>query len=108
MTSQILYEPISTFSYHYSEMQEAALAFALEHWVRFHCLFSISTLVPPKLTPISPLLRPCNRTKSAFKEVVAGSCMGRIEGASEIWMKLLGKLTVGSSTVPQKRGAADS
>jgi hypothetical protein len=31
---QVLYELISTFSYHYTEMQDAALAFALLHWVR--------------------------------------------------------------------------
>lgn len=38
--SQILYELISTFSYHYSEMQDAALAFALENWVRLSLLLS--------------------------------------------------------------------
>ncbi|GAA5957289.1 hypothetical protein JCM3765_000414 [Sporobolomyces pararoseus] len=82
----VLYELISTFSYHYPEMQEAALTFALEHWEKV------------KLT-------------SAFQQVITGSCLGRIEGANEIWMKLLMKLTTaggpssGADTIPANSSA---
>ncbi|GAA5861471.1 hypothetical protein JCM5353_007427 [Sporobolomyces roseus] len=66
----VLYELISTFSHHYAEMQEAALAFCLAHWEEV------------KLTP-------------AFERVVAGHA--RIEGASEILMKLMLKLSVSAT-----------
>ncbi|BGP13082.1 hypothetical protein JCM10213v2_001001 [Rhodosporidiobolus nylandii] len=63
----VLYELISSFSHRFEDVQQAALDFALQHWsvVKNH---------------------------AAFERVVLGSCLNRIEGAGEIWMKLLKKL----------------
>ncbi|GAA6007957.1 hypothetical protein JCM11491_006555 [Sporobolomyces phaffii] len=66
----VLYELVSTLSYHHDEIQDAARDFALANWDEV------------KLTP-------------ACQRVIAESGGGRIEGASEIWLKLLMKLTTG-------------
>ncbi|GAA5924409.1 uncharacterized protein JCM15063_005634 [Sporobolomyces koalae] len=67
-TENVLYELCSSFSYHHTEIQDAALAYALAHWEKV------------KLVP-------------AFKHVLSGP-LGKIEGAPEILLKLMSKMKV--------------
>ncbi|GAA5924405.1 uncharacterized protein JCM15063_005633 [Sporobolomyces koalae] len=62
----VLYELFSSFSYHHTEIQDAALTYALAHWEKV------------KLVP-------------AFKHVLSGP-LGKIEGAPEILLKLMSKM----------------
>ncbi|BGP13067.1 hypothetical protein JCM10213v2_000986 [Rhodosporidiobolus nylandii] len=60
---------VSALSVDFDEIQDAALKFALDHWNEV-------------------------KASTAFDRVVKGSCAQEVEGAGEIWARLLSKLSV--------------